>query len=101
MLRADCSLLALKPAYLSASFPRGFHREVSSTFHDSWQVRSAMTQMVIWLNVRQNQTHGSIFGSMFDQARTSVARAAQEAEGARERMEIRTASFPLKNDLLL
>jgi hypothetical protein len=41
------------------------------------------------------------FGSMFDQARTSAARAAQEAEGARERMKIRTASFPLKNDLLL
>jgi hypothetical protein len=42
-----------------------------------------------------------IFGSMFDQARISVARTAQEAKGARERMEIRTASFPLKNDLLL
>jgi hypothetical protein len=42
-----------------------------------------------------------IFGSGFDQAKTSVARAAQEAEDARERMEICIASFPLKNSLLL
>src|SRR5260370_3942451 len=42
-----------------------------------------------------------IFGSMFDQARTSVARTAPGAEHVREQMEIRTAPFPLKNDLLL
>jgi hypothetical protein len=42
-----------------------------------------------------------IFGSRFDQARTCVARPAQEAEDARERMETCIASFPLKNDLLL
>lgn len=41
------------------------------------------------------------FGSMFDQARTSVARTAQEAEGARERMEIGRAPFIVGNDLLL
>jgi hypothetical protein len=40
------------------------------------------------------------FDSMFDQAKTSVARPAQEAEDARERMETCIASFPLKNDLL-
>jgi hypothetical protein len=42
-----------------------------------------------------------IFGSMFDQARTSVARTAQEAKDASERMETCIASFPLKNDMLL
>ena len=41
-----------------------------------------------------------IFGSMVDQARTSVARTAPGAEHVREQMEIRTAPFPLKNDLL-
>jgi hypothetical protein len=40
------------------------------------------------------------FGSRFDQAKISVARTALEAEDARERAEIRMASFPLKNDLL-
>jgi hypothetical protein len=34
-----------------------------------------------------------IFGSMFDQAGTSPARPAPGAEDARERMEIRHASF--------
>jgi hypothetical protein len=42
-----------------------------------------------------------IFGSRFDQTRTSVARPAQEAEDAREQMETCIASFPLKNDMLL
>ncbi|MEO6887900.1 MAG: hypothetical protein ABI456_02430 [Ktedonobacteraceae bacterium] len=42
-----------------------------------------------------------IFGSMFDQAKTSVARTAQEEEDARERMETCVASLPLKNGLLL
>src|SRR2546429_8321769 len=37
-----------------------------------------------------------IFGSRFDQTRTSVARTAQAAEDARERMETYVASFPLK-----
>jgi hypothetical protein len=48
-----------------------------------------------------NSPNHRIFGSRFDQARTSVARTAQEAEDARERMETCIASFPLKNDLLL
>jgi hypothetical protein len=39
--------------------------------------------------------------SRFEQARISVARAAPEAEDARERMEIRHTSFLLKNALLL
>jgi hypothetical protein len=37
-----------------------------------------------------------IFGSGFDQAKTSVARTAQKAEDARERMQTCIASFPLK-----
>jgi hypothetical protein len=41
------------------------------------------------------------FGSRFDQARTFVARPTPEAKDARERTQICTASFPLKNDLLL
>src|SRR5450755_3954793 len=40
-------------------------------------------------------------GSRFDQARTFVARPTPEAKDARERTQICTASFPLKNDLLL
>jgi hypothetical protein len=39
--------------------------------------------------------------SRFEQVRISVARAAPEAEDARERMEIRHTSFLLKNALLL
>ena len=42
-----------------------------------------------------------IFGSGFDQAKTSVACTAQEAEDARERMETHIASFTLKDGLLL
>jgi len=41
-----------------------------------------------------------ILPSKFDQARTSVARVAPEAEGARERMEIRHTSFHLKKHLV-
>jgi hypothetical protein len=39
--------------------------------------------------------------SRFEQARISVVRTAPQAEDARERMEIRHTSFPLKNTLLL
>jgi len=48
-----------------------------------------------------NSLNPRFLGSMFDQARTSMARTAQEVSDAREQMEIHTASFPLKNDLLL
>jgi hypothetical protein len=48
----------------------------------------------IALNVR-------MLRSRFDQARISVARTTPEAEDAGERMEIRHASFLLKNALLL
>jgi hypothetical protein len=42
-----------------------------------------------------------IWPSRLDPARTSVARAAPEAEDARERMEIRHTPFLLKNGLFL
>jgi hypothetical protein len=42
-----------------------------------------------------------ILTSLFDQARTSVAHTAPEAEDAWEQMEIRHTSFLLKKDLLL
>ena len=40
-----------------------------------------------------------IFGSRFEQGRTSMTRTAPGAEDAKQRMEICTASFVLKNDM--
>jgi len=50
-----------------------------------------------------NGKNGSPLGQKMDEpwANVPVARAAPEAEGARERMEIRHTSFLLKNTLLL
>ncbi|MBO0796696.1 MAG: hypothetical protein J2P36_37915 [Ktedonobacteraceae bacterium] len=42
-----------------------------------------------------------ILSSMFDQASTSMARAAPEAEDIRERMKIRHTSFLLEKHLVL
>jgi len=54
-------------------------------------------------NILTNGKNGSPLGQKMDEpwANVPVARAAPEAEGARERMEIRHTSFLLKNTLLL
>jgi hypothetical protein len=82
-LEGNCSCRRAKPAHFGCHLP--------SVSEGIGRLAESSTELASIID---------FFGSRFDQAKISVARTTLEAEDAREWAEIRTASFPLKNDLL-